>query len=88
MGLGSWQCKSNKCGWKCGTFPIVKCTSNKDCNSSQYCEFGDGMCLNPTFTILQGVCTETPTVCNKNFAPVCGCDNKTYSNACMAHAAG
>jgi hypothetical protein len=35
-----------------------------------------------------GNCTAIPDACTADVDPVCGCDDKTYSNACMAWSAG
>jgi len=89
MCLGSWQCKDNKCSYHCGGMPPIQdCVSNADCGTDEYCEFGDGMCLNPTFTVLKGMCKTRPQNCYALAQPVCGCDGKTYGNDCKAHAAG
>ena len=35
-----------------------------------------------------GVCSPRPEMCMKVYQPVCGCDGRTYSNACEANGAG
>ena len=35
-----------------------------------------------------GTCTKKPEICNDLFSGVCGCDGKTYPNACHAARAG
>ncbi|MFZ1865947.1 MAG: Kazal-type serine protease inhibitor domain-containing protein, partial [Polyangiales bacterium] len=57
------------------------CQSNEDCIVSEYCA-SDAGCDAP------GSCEARPTICPLVFDPVCGCDDVTYDNACLAAIAG
>ena len=59
--------------------PPTPCSSNEACESSSYCAFDQGNCGSSL-----GKCTQRPEACDDVFEPVCGCDGRTYSNACDA----
>ena len=58
------------------------CTADGECARGEYCERPIGMCTG------LGVCTVEPMICTRIYMPVCGCDGMTYSNRCVAQAAG
>jgi hypothetical protein len=55
------------------------------CPSGQYCDYGLGKCNMPD---AQGKCRPRPDMCTQQYDPVCGCNGKNYSNACMAALSG
>jgi hypothetical protein len=59
------------------------CKTNKQCPASAFCSKETGKCDD------EGWCVERPKVCPTDIVvPVCGCNNKTYSQLCLAHKAG
>lgn len=58
------------------------CLDNSQCSENQFCLFEEGKCSGP------GECMIKPDACPLYYAPVCGCDMKTYGNPCEAYANG
>jgi hypothetical protein len=62
--------------------------ADKKCPDGQYCAFSPAsMCGESDGT---GTCRDIPQACDQLFKPVCGCDQTSYDNECLAamHAVG
>ncbi|KAL7513501.1 hypothetical protein ACHAXN_010603 [Cyclotella atomus] len=60
------------------------CTSSSTCPDGHFCKFEDEACNTQEFASLSGVCEKLNFRCTRIFRPVCGCDNETYANSCLA----
>jgi len=53
------------------------------CPKSTFCRYSEAQYCGEVGA--PGECAERPTECTKEWAPVCGCDDRNYSNDCVAH---
>ncbi|MCC6933527.1 MAG: hypothetical protein IT292_09765 [Deltaproteobacteria bacterium] len=74
----SCKCSRGQGGSICGGAGNFPCPSDMYCNLKPPCGGFD----------VEGFCRLRPLNCPPNISEICGCDNRTYSSACIANSAG
>lgn len=78
------------CAWELRECPTTTTAcgarAGDTCGGDEYCAYEAGQYCGAADA--QSTCQPRPEVCTRDYRPVCGCDNQTYSNSCSAAAAG
>jgi len=74
------QADAGKGGTFCGGIAGIQCADGQYCNFPTLAQCGAGD--------QGGTCAVKPQACTAIYDPVCGCDDKTYGNACTAASVG
>jgi hypothetical protein len=64
----------------CGGIAAIRCAAKQYCSYAPEAQCGAAD--------MSGTCAPMPEVCTQQLDEVCGCDDKTYGNACAAAQAG
>ncbi len=61
---------------------LTACATSDDCLHTEYCDTAHNGCGEP------GACRLKPDFCTEQYDPVCGCNEVTFDNACLAAQTG
>ena len=66
-----------------GAGGVSGCGGETECRAGEWCLYAIGTCGGTS-----GTCRQVGPICTADYTPVCGCNGRTYANACSAEAAG